>query len=546
MRYGGRHYLPDLKVFRQTLACLLSHLLLLISASDRRNGCHSLAIPTSKRNQMDLMSRHRKSFPSDRCCVQQRRRQVTTGRMFYLSFFLALHGCFLCYHVSAEGAPRKLTMSDDEKIIFTHVGQSLELKCPVEIKDDAYIFIEWYRGGSSLYMEPGYESNDHEAILQIKSVAKEHSGIFTCEGVNGYGFVQVNITVIVDNSEIENSNSTTINLNAVNGNRPTIRKRPSKSYIDEIGGQANFHCVATGAPLPHIFWFKKGELIQTVDTEIVKGKVHSILKLRELKMSDAGTYKCIARNKMGEDQTDYTLEVIENPKPPRIVSLEPASAIINEGEAIIFWCEVHGKPGQHLHIKWFKRLNKEDIGESINLDDITLFRSGSTYYRPLNVSKQTGTSVGVYKSNLLIRNSCTEDAGTYVCLALNDKGYNFKNATLHVLKPKVKSSPSATSHPSYFSPSDTNFIVTGLIGLGIIVTAVILVLCFYCWRSKSKKAPTRPAMNVTCTKASPTYKSAKQMYPELNDIQSDSKLLGLESVYNYETENHMHAKISFH
>lgn len=63
---------------------------------------------------------------------------------------------------------------------------------------DAETFVEWYKGGNSLYMERGYEIDEYKGILNIKSVAKEHAGTYTCEGVNGYGYVQVNITVIVD------------------------------------------------------------------------------------------------------------------------------------------------------------------------------------------------------------------------------------------------------------------------------------------------------------------------------------------------------------
>lgn len=83
----------------------------------------------------------------------------------------------------------------------------------------------------------------------------------------------------------------------------------------------------------------------------------------------------------------------------------------------------------------FQWLKKQDgIDELPESNDINLFRSGTQYYRPLNLTDNELILNGnVYISKMFIRNSCEEDSGTYVCLALNDKGFNFRNTSLKVI-----------------------------------------------------------------------------------------------------------------
>ncbi|XP_055928464.1 fibroblast growth factor receptor-like 1 [Argiope bruennichi] len=483
--------------------------------------------------------------------------------MHFISIFHIEHRLYLAvlllilqkpHHTYAEGAPRKLALADDQRIIFTHINETLELKCPIDTSDTK-TFVEWSRGNESLYMEPGYEINK-KGVLRIKSVTMKHAGTYTCEAVNGYGFVQVQLNVIVDKPEVGNVHDIPINPNSVNRvhvSQPSIKRRPTE-FIDDVGGQATFHCVSTGQPTPHIFWFKNGFQIKSAETEISKGKVHSTLKLRGLKMSDAGIYKCIARNIVGEDHLDFHLQVTEVPKPPRILSLEPTSSTIKEGEAAVFWCEVDSKPGLKLHIKWLKKLSKEEITESVILDDMTLFRSGANFYRPLSLPNATNTNSGdgLYKSKLLIKNSCKEDSGTYVCLALNDKGFSFKNVSLTVVNTALKSYP---GHSGPFTTSDTSLVVIVIIALVIVLLTIVLAIQLY-FRSSSQKtvASKRVFFDPECGTLSQdlkkTVKKTTISYPELNDPQSKSNLLCSNSTYGFETENQVsktfHVKTYIH
>ncbi|GFT24549.1 hemicentin-1 [Nephila pilipes] len=481
------------------------------------------------------------------------------NKLFLLSILFFLLFLEKVDEVSSEGAPRKLDITDNEKIIFTNVNKTLELKCPID-ESNTKTYVEWTRGDESLYMEPGYEITK-KGTLKIRAIGLHHAGTYTCEAVNGYGFLKVRITVVVDKPEVEIFDDIPINSNSVNRvhvSQPSIKKRPT-NFIDEVGGQATLHCVATGQPLPHIFWFKNGVQITNAEIEGSKGKVHSTLKLKNLQISDLGVYTCIARNIVGEDHMNFNLQVTEIPKPPRILSLEPNSVTIKEGEAAVFWCEVGSKPGLKLHIKWLKKLNKEEISDSLIMDDVTLFRSGTNFYRPISLPNGTSTHSGLdefYKSKLLLRNTCTTDTGTYVCLALNDKGFNFKNVSLTVISTVAHIKKSYPNH-SYVSISDTSLVVIVIISLVLILGAIVLVSQLYCkGLSNRNVAPKRPCFD-------PEYGNIPQdlsyikkkgqnniSHPEINDPQSKSKLLCTSSTCGYETENQisktMHVKTYIH
>lgn len=456
-------------------------------------------------------------------------------------------------YVLAEGPPRKLESEEHRSITFAHVNETITLKCPVESYSEFQMFVDWTKGNISLYSEKGYEITN-KGFLKIKSVTKEQSGIYTCEAVNGYGFTRVNLTLVVINEEVQNDFTLPIynSVKRIHSYPPVITKRPSSASGD-IGGEATFHCISSGHPVPQIFWLKEGHLIEDATTYISNRKIHSTLKLKALKKSDAGEYKCIAKNIMGEDEEDYRLHVTDPSPPPKILSLDPPNVTVRQGETITFVCVVSSRPEVQLHIKWLKK--QEDLYESPKSNDINLFRSGKQFYRALNLTdKDFITNNGVYKSKLFIRNSCEADSGIYVCLALNDKGYSFKNSTL-----KVIGTHNTLESSSGFPTSSTPLAVTITFGFLIILTAVLLVSNLCCkskLKVKEKLSDKSIPMNESGTlkhNISSIRKSHKgdNAYPEVGDLPSTSKLLAIDPSILYDhSESQIsksaHTRTSFH
>ena len=77
--------------------------------------------------------------------------------------------------------------------------------------------------------------------------------------------------------------------------KPSVRA--SKTMVNaEMGESIKLSCDVTGNPSPNITWHRTGRSISPTAVIQNYGKSLSILKTE---MSDSGSYKCVARNKVG-------------------------------------------------------------------------------------------------------------------------------------------------------------------------------------------------------------------------------------------------------
>jgi len=85
---------------------------------------------------------------------------------------------------------------------------------------------------------------------------------------------------------------------------PTVAVSPEKLTVNE-GRSASFQCLVTGNPEPAVAWSR-------VNSQSVLGQSAvsgGILRLQNVKESDAGIYRCSASNILGNAQDDTQLEV---------------------------------------------------------------------------------------------------------------------------------------------------------------------------------------------------------------------------------------------
>lgn len=79
-----------------------------------------------------------------------------------------------------------------------------------------------------------------------------------------------------------------------------------------VGDSVWFHCVATGSPKPRITWLKHGQGGRPLDEQKYKAHENGSLNIKDVQLSDAGSYFCIAATNVDLKQITVHLEVKEN------------------------------------------------------------------------------------------------------------------------------------------------------------------------------------------------------------------------------------------
>ncbi|XP_061717387.1 hemicentin-1-like [Cydia pomonella] len=208
---------------------------------------------------------------------------------------------------------------------------------------------------------------------------------------------------LATNTEGRDEKTTTLLVRA----NPTLEKpivsneEPKQSAMKN--SNKTLHCRVTGGyPKPTVNWFYKGQYA-TEYTMIVKNSERIILK--NIKPSDAGQYKCVAKNDVG--QAEQVVELVVNAVPKFQNTLGLISN--SEGDVTIIECTIK-KGSPRPKVAWqFKAEDK-------------------TEFMPLEYEGEL----------LIIRRTQLSQAGEYRCLATNTEGRDEKTTTL-VVKAKSPS-----------------------------------------------------------------------------------------------------------
>uniref|UniRef100_A0A3B4AJR4 Uncharacterized protein n=1 Tax=Periophthalmus magnuspinnatus TaxID=409849 RepID=A0A3B4AJR4_9GOBI len=117
---------------------------------------------------------------------------------------------------------------------------------------------------------------------------------------------------------------------------PVIRQGPTNQTV-AVDGTVVLSCQASGSPAPTILWRKDGALVSTHDSRIRQLDTGA-LQIRYAKLSDTGTYTCIASTPSGEATWKAHLEVQEfgapvqpnRPTDPALIPSAPSKPEVTE------------------------------------------------------------------------------------------------------------------------------------------------------------------------------------------------------------------------
>ncbi|KAL9964639.1 hypothetical protein ACROYT_G028311 [Oculina patagonica] len=158
---------------------------------------------------------------------------------------------------------------------------------------------------------------------------------------------------------------------------PAITYFESKYTVNEANN-VTMVCRANGVPTPEIIWRKSGS-----NKQLASGEEFSIV---DTSGSDDGTYTCTAKNDLGQDSREITLNV--RTRPTSVTSTPTTTQIPGaKGEQVYLTCIVTGKPSPSL--SWKRQLNGPDLS-SLNDGNV----KGISVGKDTSVMKVTVSAVG--------------------------------------------------------------------------------------------------------------------------------------------------------
>ncbi|XP_061544566.1 basement membrane-specific heparan sulfate proteoglycan core protein isoform X9 [Phycodurus eques] len=271
------------------------------------------------------------------------------------------------------------------------VGESASFRCKV-YSGAQPVRLEWKLSGNQPLPDNVKVSPDG-SVISIANAKPMNHGAYRCVASNPFGITHTIVSLIVKEF-------------------PVATVTPVGPVHINVGEPINLECQAPGEPRPSVSWHRLDSNRKIKLSSPVPMESNAVMQILVARPEDSGTYVCVARN--NEGSTETKVEVIvqggsQLPSVPRVIVPEPLMIVV-EGQTATLRCDVHGFPAPT--ITWSK------------------LRS------PLPWRHK------VVDNNLVLPNVGRQDAGEYICSAVNNMGTTEVTITLDVETP-----PYATSVP---------------------------------------------------------------------------------------------------
>ncbi|XP_061213701.1 roundabout homolog 2 isoform X13 [Neopsephotus bourkii] len=184
------------------------------------------------------------------------------------------------------------------------VAQGRTVTFPCETKGNPQPAVFWQKEGSQNLLFPNQplQPNSRYSVsptgdLTITNIQRSDAGYYICQALTVAGSIlakaQLEVTdVLTDRPP------------------PIILQGPINQTLS-VDGTALLKCKATGDPLPVISWLKEGFTFLGRDPR-TSIQDQGTLQIKSLRLSDTGTYTCVATSSSGETSWSAVLEVTES------------------------------------------------------------------------------------------------------------------------------------------------------------------------------------------------------------------------------------------
>ncbi|CAD7083563.1 unnamed protein product [Hermetia illucens] len=210
--------------------------------------------------------------------------------------------------------------------------------------------------------------------VNISNVKEEDGGEYTCTAQNSIGKV---------------SHSAKVNIYGL----PYIREMPKITGIS--GSDLIVKCPVAGYPIDKIVWERDGQTLPINRRQRAYNNGTLIIEQLQ-RLSDAGTYTCMAQNK--QKQTARRNVEIQVLVPPKIMPIQAMTDVLREGMRAAISCQIL-EGDLPVSFRW-ERNGKPLLG------------TGNEIIRRLDG----------YSASLVVENITSEHSGNYTCIASNVAG----------------------------------------------------------------------------------------------------------------------------
>ncbi|XP_065792281.1 hemicentin-1 isoform X2 [Muntiacus reevesi] len=282
------------------------------------------------------------------------------------------------------------------------------LNSPTSLVCEAYSYppatITWFKNGTPLESNRNIRILPGGRTLQILNAQEDNAGRYACVATNEAG-------EMIKHYEVKVYIPPIINKGDLLG--PGLSPKEVKIKVNNT---LTLECEAYAIPSASLSWYKDGQPLKSDDHVTIAASGHT-LQIKEAQISDTGRYTCVASNIAGEDELDFDVNIQVPPSFQKLWEIGNMLDTGRRGEAkdviinnpISLYCETNAAPAPTL--TWYKD------GRPLTSSERVLILPGGRV--------------------LQIPRAKVEDAGRYMCVAVNEAGEDSLQYDVRVLLPPV-------------------------------------------------------------------------------------------------------------
>ena len=281
------------------------------------------------------------------------------------------------------------TSDNHNQIVSVSVGNVAIVMCNLPYSNPSAVPVFYFNDQLlPVSTDNRYKIFSSSGNLQIFNVRQSDSGVYRCSAKNP-----------LTNQLTDSSKRTTLKVYEPIGTKlPDIVYVPTETSRIKVGDNLTLECVANGAPVPLVSWEKFGGTLPDKRSVQIFGN----LVITNVQIEDKGTYVCRAEN--GPGQATFKTAMLDVQQAPFVQTKEKFVYTIKprtrSDQRIDIKCPIESTLSSPIEYEWYFN--------GFNL--------------PATSSNHRITMNSEHRSVLSLRESSSQAAGVYQCLAKSDIG----------------------------------------------------------------------------------------------------------------------------